>query len=231
MRLSMERMEFDLQKGWSKGLRICFEDAISSDAFNLKIALHVEQVHGCDIYEVGPDDLSKISPLAKADGLLVQGSFFRNFKRPLLIKTADCIPLILIDREAEAIAILHAGWRGLSKGIHTKLIEQGHFTPQKTWAWIGPSLSGRHFEVREDMWSQFKEADDSSIFEHTPDEAIRLFHPWALLQKSYEELGLEVIYNPEVNTYSNEAFYSHRRSLHKKEQRKGSNYTWLRFYE
>ncbi len=227
----MERMEFDLQKGWSKGLRICFEEASSSDDFNIKTALHVKQVHGDKIYDVGPEDLMKISPLAEADGMMVQGDFFRSFKRPLLIKTADCVPLILIDREAETIAIIHAGWRGLAQGIHTKLIDQGHFEPSKTWAWIGPSLSGREFEVKEDMWSQFPEHKDPTIFEPGPTSDIKYFHTWKYLEKCYDDLGLEVIYNPEVSTYSNEAFYSHRRSIHRNEERKGHNYTWLRFYE
>lgn len=227
---AVERYEFDLHQGWTKGLRICFEDAPSSDAFNLKVALHVEQVHGNDIHFVSHDDYKKVSPIAKADGLFVSGDAFKNQKRPILIKTADCIPLILVDRESESLALIHAGWRGLQQGIHTRLIDEGHFNPEKTWAWIGPSLSGRHFEVREDMWSQFEDHDNPNIFERTDNSAIRRFHPWELLQKTYESYGLEVIYQTEENTYENTAFYSHRRSTHKGEERKGSNYTWVRFF-
>lgn len=227
---NIERFEFDLHQGWTKGLRICFEDAQHSDAFNAKVALHVEQVHGRDIHFVTSEDMAKVSPIAKADGLFVQGDEFKSSKRPLLIKTADCIPLVLVDRESESLALIHAGWRGLQQGIHTRLIDEGHFEIEKTWAWIGPSLSGENFEVREDMWSQFEEQNDPEIFAPTSDPSIRHFHPWVLLQKTYEQMGLEVIYNCEENTYENKAFYSHRRSTQKGEERKGSNYTWVRFY-
>lgn len=223
-------MEIDLHQGWSKGLRICFEEAKTSDQFNIKTALHVEQVHGDSIYFVGPEDQKKISPIAKADGMFAQGDFIKSFKRPLLIKTADCVPLVLIDRESEAVAIIHAGWKGLAKGIHTKLIDEGYFIPKTTWAWIGPSLSGEHFEVEEDLWSQFSEADNPEIFEKTTNPVKRIFHPWRLLKNTFEERGLDVIYNGEENTFSNEAFYSHRRSVQRNEERKGSNYTWIKFF-
>jgi polyphenol oxidase len=171
-------LEFDLQQGWTKGLKMVFENAASSASFNSKVALHIEQKHGDHIHMLSESDLLKSSPICEADGIYVQGDFYKNSKRPLLIKTADCVPLFLIDKETQALAVIHAGWRGLQKGIHTKLFQQGHLDPKNTWAWIGPSMNGKGFEVREDMWSQFSLASDPEIFEATKDPNIRLFYPW-----------------------------------------------------
>jgi copper oxidase (laccase) domain-containing protein len=200
-----ERLEFDLHQGWSRGLRLTFENASSSSGFNTKVALHVDQHHGDEIHSITESDLSKISPIARADGMLIQGDFYKSCKRPLLIKTADCIPLFLVDRESQALAAIHAGWRGLAKGIHTKLFRQGHMNPKTTWAWVGPSMSGEGFEVREDMWSQLppQSQRDESIFSAGQNSDARIFHAWRFLEEELKSLGVVLVYNVEINTFAN----------------------------
>lgn len=223
-------LEFDLHQGWTKGLRIVFENAPKSQNINLKTALHVEQVHGDEIHFLKESDLKAPSPLSIADGIFVQGDFFKQSKRPVLIKTADCIPLFLIDRESQAFAALHVGWRGLAKGLHTKLFKQGHLNPKTTWAWVGPSLSGPQFEVKEDMWSQFKKSEEVKYFSRTPSANTRHFHAWSLLEDELNEFGIDMVYNVEENTYSNEEYFSHRRSSQLGVKREGNNFSWCQFF-
>jgi len=226
----VDKLEFDLHQGWSRGLRLVFENDERSQAFNLKLALHVEQVHGDEIHFLSDADMKAPSPLAKADGIFVQGDSFKSSKRPILIKTADCMPVFLIDRESQALAALHVGWRGLAKGIHTKLFKQGQMDPKTTWAWVGPSLSGDNFEVREDMWSQFSEGNNEKYFARTPDPTLRQFHAWKLLEDELSALGVGLVYNVEENTLSNAEYFSHRRSLKEGVERKGNNYSWCQFF-
>lgn len=222
-------LEFDLHQGWSRGLRLVFENAERSLAFNAKLALHVDQVHGDHIHHLSEADLKAASPIAKADGIFVQGDFFKSSKRPLLIKTADCMPVFLIDRESQALAALHVGWRGLAQGIHTKLFRQGLMDPKTTWAWVGPSLGEENFEVREDMWSQFREAKDPQFFVPTPDPSVRKFNAWKFIETQLSALGVGLIYNVEEDTFSNTEYFSHRRSLKEGVERKGNNYSWCQF--
>lgn len=42
---------------------------------------------------------------------------------PLLIFTADCVPLVFYDKEKEAVALAHAGWRGTYDNIAEEIIE------------------------------------------------------------------------------------------------------------
>ncbi len=224
-------LEFDLHQGWTRGLRIGFENIETSALFNPKLAISVEQVHGDEIHALSEADLLKPSPLLKADGLLVQGDFYRNCKRPLMVKTADCAPIVIVDRESQALAIIHAGWRGLAKGIHTKLFRQGHFQPKTTWVWIGPCMSGAGFEVREDMWSQFPQSvqRDPRVFGTTKNPETRLFHAWTFIEDDFKKLDVNMVYNVEVNTYSDTAYHSYRRATHEGAKLTGHNYSWCRF--
>jgi hypothetical protein len=38
------------------------------------------------------------------------------------VLTADCLPIIMVDTERRAIAIVHAGWRGTSRGISQRAL-------------------------------------------------------------------------------------------------------------
>ena len=40
-----------------------------------------------------------------------------QINKPMIIKVADCIPIILYDRENKVIALVHSGWKGTLKKI------------------------------------------------------------------------------------------------------------------
>ncbi len=75
----------------------------------------VNQAHGTEILEVvklEESDEDYDAMVSKARGI------------PLMVRTADCIPLVLADEEAGIIAAVHAGWRGLVNDIVPKTIER-----------------------------------------------------------------------------------------------------------
>ena len=57
----------------------------------------------------------------------------------LMVKTADCVPLLLIDPDTRHYAALHAGWRGTAQGILPRLLS--------SWKKQGSSLSGVRMEL------------------------------------------------------------------------------------
>jgi polyphenol oxidase len=67
------------------------------------------------------------------------------------IKTADCAPVLLFDREKRAIAAIHAGWKGTTLGIVGKTIrvmgDRFSSRPQDLLAVIGPSIGPCCYEV------------------------------------------------------------------------------------
>ncbi len=85
-----------------------------------------------------------------------------------VIKTADCLPVILYSIGSPVAAVVHAGWRGTAKGIVSEalrvMIAMG-VARDRIGALIGPGIGPCCYEVREDVLSVFKKAGFSeSIF-------------------------------------------------------------------
>lgn len=78
----------------------------------------------------------------------------------LSITVADCLPIFLFDPQGEAIGLIHAGWRGLSKGIiHNAVklfLKEFNSCPEKMLAIIGPGLCRDHFEVGQEVALKFE---------------------------------------------------------------------------
>jgi YfiH family protein len=70
----------------------------------------------------------------------------------LVIRTADCLPVLLADPERNLVAAIHAGWRGLLDGvIAAGLAELERAGARKPRAAIGPSICGKCYEIGDDL--------------------------------------------------------------------------------
>lgn len=79
----------------------------------------------------------------------------------LAISTADCVPIFLYDKDNNVIAAVHSGWKGtqlkiLEKTLYT-LYEKFNTKPESLFVYIGPSISQKNYEVKEDVASLFEE--------------------------------------------------------------------------
>jgi YfiH family protein len=73
----------------------------------------------------------------------------------LVVKTADCLPILLVDPGRRAVAAVHAGWRGTAAGIASAAVAalQDRFgsRPGDLWAGLGPSIGPGCYEVGKDV--------------------------------------------------------------------------------
>ena len=80
----------------------------------------------------------------------------------LCISTADCVPILLYDPHTQAIAAIHAGWRGtvsrIVENTLTLMSEQYGTQGKDLIACIGPSISLEAFEVGDEVYNAFHEA-------------------------------------------------------------------------
>ena len=80
----------------------------------------------------------------------------------LCVSTADCVPVLLYDKEKQVIAAVHAGWRGTVGRIVEKTLEamKAHYGTEgkDVIACIGPSISLDSFEVGNEVYAAFQEA-------------------------------------------------------------------------
>ena len=79
----------------------------------------------------------------------------------LLIKTADCPAVLLVDPQQRVVAAVHAGWRSVVKGILEKVIQllddQFNSRPANILCAIGPAIRSCCYEVQADVWKIFPE--------------------------------------------------------------------------
>ena len=78
----------------------------------------------------------------------------------LVIKTADCLPVLIKDDEERIVAALHAGWKGLCKGIIFKgiaKIKNLGFNKKNLRVALGPSIGPCCYSVGKEVFECFKE--------------------------------------------------------------------------
>ena len=115
---------------------------------------YMEQVHGTSIEEI--NEFSK-EPIKQADAL-----FSGSNKFTLAIMSADCLPIAIANTEGTKIALLHAGWRGLSEGIIEKSLGMFDLKIDELKAWLAPCISRDQYEVGNDVFEAFVDTDKGS---------------------------------------------------------------------
>ena len=77
----------------------------------------------------------------------------------LSVRTADCVPVLLLDPQRPAVAAVHAGWRGALARIAAKtanqLVESYGSTPAEMIAVLGPCIQACCYEVGEEIFDRF----------------------------------------------------------------------------
>ncbi len=72
------------------------------------------------------------------------------------VQVADCVPVLLFDREHEVIAAVHAGWRGTAAFLAGKTVkvmqEHFHTNPVSVIAALGPSIRHECYQVGDDVF-------------------------------------------------------------------------------
>ena len=72
--------------------------------------------------------------------------------------TADCIPILIFDKKIKIISAIHAGWKGAHRGIIQKVINEFKRKGSESKnliAAIGPCISQKNYEVKNDFKSKF----------------------------------------------------------------------------
>ncbi len=78
----------------------------------------------------------------------------------LAVQTADCLPVIVVDRRRQAVGVFHAGWRGTVKRIVEKGVGEMRrnfdSNPRDLVAAIGPGIHGCCYDVGEEVRNKFE---------------------------------------------------------------------------
>lgn len=80
-----------------------------------------------------------------------------------VVMTADCLPILLCNREGTEVAAIHAGWRGLVDGIIENTLHKMDSDTSQLLAWIGPAISQNRFEVGQEVFDLFVDYDHRAV--------------------------------------------------------------------
>jgi hypothetical protein len=125
---------------------------------------------------------------------------------PILAMAADCLPIALVrdDDEAPAVAVIHAGWRGLLDGIVAEGVQT---LGGNVRAAIGPGIGPCCYEVGPDVADQFA-ATWGGALSHG-----RRLDLWGAAERALRASGVEEVHRVDVCTHCNpDRFFSHRRT-------------------
>ena len=141
------------------------------------------------------------------DGLVTQRK-----AHALIMMTADCLPVVLVNGEGTEVANLHAGWRGLAGGIIENTIASMQSRP--VWAWLGAAISQPCFEVgtevKEAFCSKYPELD--SAFQ-TGQQAGKYYADlYAIARYILQQHGIMTVLGGDQCSYTQaDEYFSYRR--------------------
>jgi polyphenol oxidase len=138
------------------------------------------------------------------------------------VTAADCGPILFVDPNARVIGAAHAGWKGALTGIVESTVEaMEKLGAERSGivAAIGPLIRQHSYEVGGEFVERFIEADAENgvFFIPSVREGHAMFDLAGFIRMQLENSGVLMIDDIGVDTYSDERFYSYRRSVHRKE--------------
>jgi len=158
----------------------------------------------------------------KADSLIT------NVKNIAIgVLTADCVPILIYDKDKDIISAIHAGWKGAYKGIINNTINffiKNGSNVKSLIAIIGPCISEKNYEVKKNFQDKFikKNVINKKFFKTTNNKTYFSLNKYIYSQlRNLGIKNLEVINKDTFDAKNN--FFSARRALKNKENDYGRN--------
>jgi YfiH family protein len=223
---------FSREGGVSKGIYEGLNGGIGSDDDAANVAenrrrmaeqMGVTSDRLLTLYQVhSPDVVVATTPWGgaarpKADALVT-----RTEGIAIGVTAADCGPILFVDPNARVIGAAHAGWKGALTGILESTIgamEKLGADRGGIVAAIGPMIRQHSYEVGSEFVERFLDADAGHAMFFLPGErdGHSMFDLAGFIRMRLEDAGVLMIDDVGIDTYSDERFFSYRRSVHRKE--------------
>lgn len=194
--------------------RLCKKLGITADRL-----LNAHQVHGKQIMVIDENvmRLNKEQRQNKIDGN--DGMVTQLKGVCLTVTTADCVPVILYDKEKEVIAAVHSGWRGTLRNIVAEAVS----VMKKTYgcsanniiAQIGPCISQDNYQVNNEVRKKF--CDLNEIFvkcfrKDEEDDDKSYLDLRGIVEIELKDVGVEqILVNMQCTYAEGKVFFSARR--------------------
>ncbi len=141
----------------------------------------------------------------------------KNNEIALSVLTADCVPILIYEKRKGIVGCIHAGWKGAVNGIienTLKKLEEMDGNTKQLIVSIGPCISQKNYEVKNDFYSEFikKSKNNDSFFLKNEKKTFN-FDLRGFVNKKFKDLGVLEIDNVVIDSFASESeYFSHRRA-------------------
>lgn len=149
--------------------------------------------------------------------LPADGIFTTNPDVTLMMRFADCVPLVFHDPSQRIVGIVHAGWQGTLLKISAEAVhllqERFGSEPRDLQVGIGPSICGECYQVGEDLRIRFLDAFGEPALSFFREREDKLYLDlWAANEWTLRQAGVEKIEQSNLCTAMHlDEWYSYRK--------------------
>jgi len=211
-----------------------WKDVASAARVNVEHFGRLHQVHGADVVVYKRDENAPAGAIPTADIAITD-----DHHVAVAIQTADCLPLLFVDRQRGVVAAAHAGWRGLAARVPATTVGRMSASfgsnPVDLLVAAGPAIGACCYEVGDDVRATFADAGFTSaqldrwflekplmLPDNPPMSTLAsvrrsgywFFDGWSCVREQFEAAGVPAgqIFLSELCTASHDAaFCSYRR--------------------
>jgi polyphenol oxidase len=168
------------------------------------------------------NDSHKLKTKPKVDAIITNQ---KNL--PIAVLTADCVPILICDKNKNMIAAIHAGWKGAYRDIIKKVIKfmiKKGCRSENMIAAIGPCITVKNYEIKQDFIKKFlkKNKKNKIFFKKVKNKNYFNLNKYINSQlKNLNVKNIDVINKDTFNEKNN--FFSARRSISRNENDYGRN--------
>lgn len=160
----------------------------------------IQQVHGI-----------KVAGFGQASGVEDEADAIVSFRsgQVCAILTADCLPVFFCNESGDRVAIAHAGWRGLARGVLQSTVNALEEKPFRLMAWLGPAIGPGAYEVGSEVIEAFP-SEFPQGFAARGDRY--LMDLYTLARLKLKACGIDRVFGGDMCTVSDpDRFFSYRR--------------------
>lgn len=187
----------------------------------------LNQVHGASVLELA---------CGVSDGACADAAVTSCAGLACTILVADCLPVLITDRQGRAVAAAHAGWRGLAGGVLESVLESfkalalmnrvldatqiranGVLAAADLLVWLGPCIGPQAFEVGAEVREAFCAVNAQAAAHFSPQAGGKYLADLpALARQRLAALGVGQVYGNDgsdawCTVTQTSRFFSHRR--------------------
>jgi len=188
-------------------------DFFQKNKFKFRKIVLLEQIHSTNIVFFNSSTNLALEKIVDTDGVIT-----KEKNVILVVRNADCLPLVFVEKNVGLIGISHQGWRGSIKKMAQKMIDkmiEFGAKKEKIIVAFGPAIGFCCYNIDEDRYYQFKEEFDGysdKIFSYREGKIflnLNLLNYLQLVEKGVEKKNIDFF--PFCTRCDKKRFFSFRR--------------------